>query len=134
MRIIIDVGPVGAVPAAFSADVHLQPCTSPTPVVAPQECSFSFPWPAKASSSGLTIGPVIGGADQARVLILSSLRRAWSCVVVAPLGRGLLQVDVSVRPVLGEVGVCGERRMSRVISLGAKTRKGGPQKPVPRLV
>ncbi len=34
----------------------------------------------------------------------------------------------------GEVGRCGERRTSRVISLGAKTRNGGPQKPVPRLV
>jgi hypothetical protein len=34
----------------------------------------------------------------------------------------------------GEVGGCGDRRMSRVISLGAKTRNGGPQKPVPRLV
>ena len=31
-------------------------------------------------------------------------------------------------------GRCGERSTSRVISLGAKTRKGGPQKPVPRLV
>ncbi|MFK4869071.1 winged helix-turn-helix domain-containing protein [Streptomyces sp. CSMPJR101] len=29
---------------------------------------------------------------------------------------------------------CGERSTSRVISLGAKTRNGGPQKPVPRLV
>lgn len=27
-----------------------------------------------------------------------------------------------------------ERRVSSVISLGAKTRKGGPQKPAPRLV
>jgi len=34
----------------------------------------------------------------------------------------------------GVVGGCGERSTSRVISLGAKTRKGGPQKPVPRLV
>ncbi|SEC41672.1 hypothetical protein SAMN05216532_1333 [Streptomyces sp. 2231.1] len=34
----------------------------------------------------------------------------------------------------GEVGRCGERSTSRVISLGAKTRNGGPQKPVPRLV
>lgn len=34
----------------------------------------------------------------------------------------------------GEVGGCGERSVSRVISLGAKTRNGGPQKPVPRLV
>ncbi|MFE1025099.1 GntR family transcriptional regulator [Streptomyces sp. NPDC058818] len=34
----------------------------------------------------------------------------------------------------GEVDCCGERSTSRVISLGAKTRKGGPQKPVPRLV
>lgn len=34
----------------------------------------------------------------------------------------------------GVGGRCGERSMSRVISLGAKTRKGGPQKPVPRLV
>ena len=33
-----------------------------------------------------------------------------------------------------EVGCCGERSTSRVISLGAKTRNGGPQKPVPRLV
>lgn len=31
-------------------------------------------------------------------------------------------------------GQRGARRVSRVISLGAKTRKGGPQKPVPRLV
>jgi hypothetical protein len=31
-------------------------------------------------------------------------------------------------------GRCGERSTSKVISLGAKTRKGGPQKPVPRLV
>lgn len=28
----------------------------------------------------------------------------------------------------------GRRRVSTVISLGAKTRKGGPQNPVPRLV
>ena len=34
----------------------------------------------------------------------------------------------------GEVGGYGERSTSRVISLGAKTRNGGPQKPVPRLV
>ncbi len=34
----------------------------------------------------------------------------------------------------GEAGRCGERSTSRVISLGAKTRNGGPQKPVPRLV
>lgn len=34
----------------------------------------------------------------------------------------------------GEVGRFGERSTSRVISLGAKTRNGGPQKPVPRLV
>lgn len=34
----------------------------------------------------------------------------------------------------GEGGRCGERSTSRVISLGAKTRNGGPQKPVPRLV
>ncbi|CCK32816.1 hypothetical protein BN159_8438 [Streptomyces davaonensis JCM 4913] len=34
----------------------------------------------------------------------------------------------------GVGGRCGERSMSRVISLGAKTRRGGPQKPVPRLV
>lgn len=34
----------------------------------------------------------------------------------------------------GEAGVSGERSTSRVISLGAKTRNGGPQKPVPRLV
>lgn len=40
------------------------------------------------------------------------------------------------RPVgcYGEVGRSGERSTSRVISLGAKTRNGGPQKPVPRLV
>lgn len=31
-------------------------------------------------------------------------------------------------------GRCGERSTSRVISLGAKRRNGGPQKPVPRLV
>lgn len=37
-------------------------------------------------------------------------------------------------PCYGEVGGCGERSTSRVISLGAKTRNGGPQKPVPRLV
>jgi len=48
-------------------------------------------------------------------------------------------VDCSKRthgPALGygEVGRCGERSTSRVISLGAKTRNGGPQKPVPRLV
>src|SRR6185436_17167350 len=30
-----------------------------------------------------------------------------------------------------ELGCCGERSTSRVISLGAKTRNGGPQKPVP---
>lgn len=34
----------------------------------------------------------------------------------------------------GVGGRCGERSTSRVISLGAKMRKGGPQKPVPRLV
>ncbi|MFE2714120.1 transposase [Streptomyces mirabilis] len=34
----------------------------------------------------------------------------------------------------GAGGRCGERSTSRVISLGAKTRNGGPQKPVPRLV
>ncbi len=33
-----------------------------------------------------------------------------------------------------EAGGWGERRVRRVISLGAKTRNGGPQKPVPRLV
>lgn len=37
-------------------------------------------------------------------------------------------------PCYGEVGRWGERSTSRVISLGAKTRNGGPQKPVPRLV
>lgn len=34
----------------------------------------------------------------------------------------------------GVAGRSGERSTSRVISLGAKTRNGGPQKPVPRLV
>ncbi|GAA4560289.1 hypothetical protein GCM10023097_74160 [Streptomyces collinus] len=33
-----------------------------------------------------------------------------------------------------EVDRCGLRSTRRVISLGAKTRNGGPQKPVPRLV
>lgn len=33
-----------------------------------------------------------------------------------------------------EAGAWAERSTSRVISLGAKTRNGGPQKPVPRLV
>lgn len=32
------------------------------------------------------------------------------------------------------LGIMPERSVSRVISLGAKTRKGGPQNPVPRLV
>lgn len=55
------------------------------------------------------------------------------------LGPDLRLADCSkrmFRPVecYGEVGRCGERSTSRVISLGAKTRNGGPQKPVPRLV
>ncbi len=61
--------------------------------------------------------------------------------VVLPLGGGSRRVDVD-RLMASGVGrirycdavVCGARRTSRVISLGAKTRNGGPQKPVPRLV
>ncbi|BET46156.1 hypothetical protein RGQ21_11380 [Kitasatospora aureofaciens] len=44
------------------------------------------------------------------------------------------RADVSGRLVYGEVDSWGLRRTSRVISLGAKIRNGGPQKPVPRLV
>ena len=43
--------------------------------------------------------------------------------VAGPLTVGVPGVEVYVR-----------RRVRRVISLGANTRKGGPQNPVPRLV
>jgi hypothetical protein len=56
------------------------------------------------------------------------------CCRRTPQLRGHLQADVLARSVYDEVGRCGERSTSRVISLGAKTRNGGPQKPVPRLV
>ncbi|WP_206739192.1 hypothetical protein [Streptomyces sp. L2] len=48
-------------------------------------------------------------------------------------GRGVVGVGEGNTP-YDEAGRFGERRTRRVISLGAKTRNGGPQKPVPRLV
>jgi hypothetical protein len=70
-------------------------------------------------------------------------RVSWRAEWLKGAGRGGLdqrpdRADVVAGPVLwrdyGEVDRLGERSTSRVISLGAKTRNGGPQKPVPRLV
>ena len=78
---------------------------------------------------------LVGAVGPGTVQILSPAIRDWSSAHAA----SPRLVDCSKRmrrPVecYGEVGRCGERSTSRVISLGAKTRKGGPQKPVPRLV
>jgi hypothetical protein len=77
---------------------------------------------------------LVGAAALGMVRILSSARRAWLSAVVAPLGLDSFQRMCWAAQCYGEVGSCGERSTSRVISLGAKTRNGGPQKPVPRLV
>ena len=62
---------------------------------------------------------------------------SWKAVVPVVTRRALQDASRrNRRPAqrYGVGGCCGERSTSRVISLGAKTRKGGPQKPVPRLV
>lgn len=62
-----------------------------------------------------------------------SARQARGVPAAAPSARrrGLKPLDGTRQE---EAGCCGERRTSKVISLGAKTRNGGPQNPVPRLV
>jgi hypothetical protein len=57
-----------------------------------------------------------------------------------PFESGGVVVVITPHPlgVLGRIGIGDHGRAARsvstVISLGAKTRNGGPQKPVPRLV
>lgn len=75
--------------------------------------------------------PVVQDAIEEAREIVRCLKR-YAAREIFHLVRDSCSQDPAHRGCVG--GRCGERSTSRVISLGAKMRNGGPQKPVPRLV